>query len=167
MAQRKKTAKRKAAPRKKRPRVAARGATALERIESELPATLKEYGKRLRRALTRLEVDIERGEKRARRTATRLLREASHQLGALEARGEREWKRRTTQARREAVRLLRKVEKAIEPPNRKARTRKTGIGRKKPAAAKTAQPTRPKSSAAAPPRDVESPRPVASPSSLL
>lgn len=106
----------------------------LERLEDGLPQTLKDYSRRLRRGLGRLERDLVQRELSARRKAARLLREASHQLGQLEARGEREFRRRATRARREADRLLHRVERAIDPspPPRKktAATRKKKVSRK-------------------------------------
>jgi hypothetical protein len=87
----------------------------VERIEEELPPELRQYAKRMRHGLSRLEKQIASAQADAHRRFAHLLREASHQLGRVEALGEREWRKRTTQARRDAVKLLRRLEKAIEP----------------------------------------------------
>ncbi|MBW2444785.1 MAG: hypothetical protein JRG83_02545 [Deltaproteobacteria bacterium] len=93
----------------------------LARLEDDFPKTLKAYSQRFRKGLTRLERDLVKQELSARRKAARLLREASHQLGRLEARGEREFKRRATRARKDADRVLTRLERAIDPtpPRRK------------------------------------------------
>jgi hypothetical protein len=102
-----------------------RGSEALRRIEPELPANLREYSRQVRRGLVKLERQIETAQRDARRRWARLLREVSHQLGRLEAEGEKRWKRQTYPARREAVRLLKRLQRAIEPPRpRPARKRK-------------------------------------------
>ncbi len=93
----------------------------LARFEDGLPSNLKAYARRFRQGLARLERDLVKQEISARRKAARLLREASHQLGQIEARGERAFKRRATKARKDADRVLSKLEKAINPssPRRK------------------------------------------------
>jgi hypothetical protein len=115
-----------------------RGAEALDRLEAELPPNLKELSRRVRRDLTRLERQIETARSDARRRWARVLRDASHELGRLEAIGEKRFRKLTTQARRDAVKVLRRLEKAIEPPKKKRVARKT---RKKKAPAKTASGT--------------------------
>jgi hypothetical protein len=112
---------------KKTPRKAAR---ALRQLEADLPPTLREFSQRVRRGLVRLEKIIERERQGARRRAARLLREASHRLGELEARGEREWRTQSRRARTAAVRLLRQLERAIEPRPAAGRKKKAA-GRKK------------------------------------
>jgi hypothetical protein len=100
---------------------------ALEQMQSELPATLAQYSKRVRLGLTRLERTVEKAEVRYRRQAARLLRDASLRLGRFEAEGERRWKRLTTQARRDALQLLRRMERMLEAqtPKRRAVARRT------------------------------------------
>jgi hypothetical protein len=49
---------------------------------------------------------------------TRLLREASHLLGQLEAEGETRWKRLTSRARADALRVLRRLERELAKPAR-------------------------------------------------
>lgn len=115
------------------------GARALERVEAELPPNLKQYSRRVRRDLGRLERRIEDSTRDTRRRLARVLRDVSHQLGRIEAEGEKRWRTLTTRARRDAVQLLRRLEKAIAPPpgrsrrkrasSRKTRSRKTGATR--------------------------------------
>ena len=113
--------------------------TAFERFEAELPPDLRGYSRRVRRGLSRLEREIEHAQRDARRRWTKLLREASHQLGSIEAAGERSWRKRTLKARREAVKLLHRLEKAIEPPKKKA-PRKKKTAKKSPRAKAAARP---------------------------
>lgn len=123
------TARKKKTTRKKKAmRRLPRGSEALKRIEPELPPNLRDYSRRVRSGLVRLERQIETAQRDATRRWTRLLRDVSHQLGRLEAEGERRWKAQTYPARREAAKLLRRLEKAVEPP--KART-STSKSRKK------------------------------------
>jgi hypothetical protein len=96
----------------------------MDRIESELPPTLAQFSRDVRSRLGRLEKEIVAAEARTRRNLTRLLRDASHQLGRIEAQGQRRWRKLTTQARRDAVRTLRRLEKAVAPPKRKAGRKK-------------------------------------------
>jgi hypothetical protein len=99
--------------------------SAIRRFEEEvLPADLRAYSRRVRRGLSRVEREIEKSQRDARRRWTRLLRDVSHQLGRIEAQGEKRWNQRTTQARRDAVKLLKKLERAIEPPKKRPATRK-------------------------------------------
>jgi len=106
-----------ATPKARRRIAALRGKakSTVQRIEEELPPELRPYAKRMRQGLARLEKQLVSAQEGARRRWTHLLREASHQLGRVEALGEREWRKRSTQARRDAVKLLRRLEKAIEP----------------------------------------------------
>src|SRR5262245_31664689 len=62
-------------------------------IELELPTTLREFAKELRKRLDRLERDAARAQLEARRRAAKLLREASQQLGRLEVGGEAAWRK--------------------------------------------------------------------------
>jgi hypothetical protein len=87
----------------------------VQRLEGELPPELGQYVKRMRKDLARLEKQLVSAQEGARKRWAALLREASHQLGRVEALGEREWRKRTTRVRRDAVKLLRRLEKAIEP----------------------------------------------------
>jgi hypothetical protein len=121
------TAKKSAVRRKSGARDRAR--TAFARFEAELPPNLRDFSKRVQRGLSRLEKQIENAQRDARRRWTRLLRDVSHQLGRVESEGERRWRAQSLQARREAVRLLRRLEKAIEPP----KAAKASPSRKRPA----------------------------------
>lgn len=128
---RKTTARKKA----KAPRIP-RGSDALKKLEPELPANLQEFSRQVRRELVKLERQIETAQRDARRRWTRLLREVSHQLGRVEAEGEKQWKKQTYPARREAVKLLKRLEKAIEPPRKRPTRRKKAAARKKVAPAR-------------------------------
>jgi hypothetical protein len=96
-----------------------------DRIEDELPAELRDFTRRIRRDLTALERQIDSARNDTRRGLTRLLRDVSHELGRLEAKGEREWRRLSYQARRDVVKVLRRLERAIEPPKPKRKAEKT------------------------------------------
>jgi hypothetical protein len=100
--------------------------TLIARIESELPKALGDYVSRVERELNKLERHIERAGSSARKRATRLLRDASKQLGAVEARGEAAWQRLTAPYRKDAVALLERLENAIGPtkPARKPARRR-------------------------------------------
>ena len=120
-------AARKKATRKK----ATRGKTgglgaALGRLD--LPPTLREYAKQVQGRLDGLEQEISRASTDVRRRAARLLREASHQLGRLEVKGEAGWRRLTSPYRRQLVDLLKRLEKALAPG--KTRSRRPSATRK-------------------------------------
>lgn len=123
MAARKKTTRKK---------TARRVAFSIDQLEQELPQNLRDYVRGVRRGLTALEKQILEARRDRRQRWTRVLREASHELGKLEERGERAWKERATQVRRDAVALLRRLEKAIEPKtgSRKKATRKKASRKK-------------------------------------
>ena len=125
MAQRKKTTTRKKTTRKK----ARRKSSALARLEEEMPRTLKELSREARRNLTRLERDLEKAGAQTRRRLARLIRDGSHRLGQLEARGEREWRKLGRKARLEAVSVLKRMEKAVapKPARKKTRRKKTPV----------------------------------------
>ena len=129
MAARKKTTRKKAS---KRPSAS----RAIARIEPDLPENLRDYARQVRKRLTQVEREIDRAEAQARRRFTRLLRNASHELGQMEAHGQAVWRKRTDPYRRQAVNLLKKLEKAVAPkPARKKASRKTTTRRKTPARA--------------------------------
>lgn len=90
----------------------------LARLEDELPDSLAEFSRRVRRELTSLERKIEKAAAPKRRRIARALRDAAHTLGRYEAEGEKRWRRLTDQARREAVMALRKLERAVAPQGR-------------------------------------------------
>jgi hypothetical protein len=118
---RKKTARKRAAAKKRTP--------ALIQLEAELPPTLRDFSRRVRRGLARLEKRIEKDRADARRRGMRMLREASHRLGHFEAQGEREWRRQSLRARRATVQLLRRLERAVEPTPKKKSRKKTTAGK--------------------------------------
>jgi hypothetical protein len=120
MAARKKTTRKKASRRAARPTGLGGLGAALGRLE--LPPTLRDYAKQVRSRLDGLERQITRTSVDVRRRGARLLREASHQLGRLEAEGEAGWRRLATPYRRQLADLLRRLEKALAPPKTRART---------------------------------------------
>jgi hypothetical protein len=123
--------RKKAAPKRKTATPAKAPKPVLAQLEADLPPTLRDFSRRVRRGLVRLEKRIEKDGRDARRQGVRMLREASHRLGHLEAQGEREWRRQTLRARRATVALLRRLERAVEPP-RKTKPRKTKPRKAKP-----------------------------------
>jgi hypothetical protein len=123
------TARKKAA----RKKTAGKGATrksALTRLEDKLPASLRDYAKRVNKQLNALERDVERAIPQARRRTARLIREASHKLGAIEARGEKAWRGRADHMTRDAQKLLRRLEKAVAPAPRKRAAKKKGAAKR-------------------------------------
>lgn len=101
---------------KKRASKRRRTPSAFERIEGQLPPTLREYAGDLRKRLDRLERDLAKARLEARKRAARLLREASHQLGRLEVGGEAAWRKLGAAYQRDLVALLKRIEKALAPP---------------------------------------------------
>jgi hypothetical protein len=102
--------------------------SALSRIE--LPPTLQAYQKQVQKRLGVLEKEIERAQLEARKQAARLLRNASRELGRIEAGGEQGWRKLAADAQKQALRLLSQLEKAIAPST----TRKVAARTKKAAA---------------------------------
>ena len=86
--------------------------SAIELIGDELPKSLKAFGRQLRRDLAAIENQIEVAGKYTRRSLSRVVRDASHQLGSLEARGEREWRSLSRNAKRDVDRVMKRVRKA-------------------------------------------------------
>ena len=132
MATRKAPARKKAAKKSARRKPARSTARAsLKRLEDELPPTLREFARGVRLRLTRLEREIHKAEVARRKRWTKLLRDASHQLGRFEAQGERQWKKLTLQARKEALSVLKRLERAVAPPKpkRKKAARKATLKR--------------------------------------
>ncbi len=106
----------------------------LARIESELPKNLRDLRKQVASQLTQLERDIEKAERQTRRRAVKLLREASQQLGRLEAKGEAGWRQLNLPYRKELVNLLKRLERAVAPKRvarKKAAARRTSAQRGK------------------------------------
>jgi hypothetical protein len=98
-----------------------RKASPFERLERQLPATLREFAADLRRRLDRLERDAAKAQIEVRRRAARLLREASTQLGRLEVGGEAAWRKLGATYQKDLVALLGRLEKAVTPATRKRR----------------------------------------------
>jgi len=99
---------RKRTPKKTMPRRKTAAQTA-----KTLPQAFADYVDQAHTLLDRIEREIVKAGTRTRREAARRLREASHELGRIEARGEREWRRLSKRARGEAVRLLENLRATI------------------------------------------------------
>jgi hypothetical protein len=106
----------------------------LDRVARQVPPTLQQYVRRVRVQLARLERDIERLSAPYRRGAARLLREASYQLGRLEARGEVGWRRLAAPVQRNAQRLLRRLERSVSPRGARPKKRKAATRTRRRAA---------------------------------
>jgi hypothetical protein len=98
---------------RRRPTAAARAGMAIARLEKRLPERLGDYVKQLREGLATLEKQVADAQANTRRQAASVLREATHQLGQLEERGEAAWRRLTGQYRKDAEQVLERVERAI------------------------------------------------------
>jgi hypothetical protein len=83
-------------------------------LGTELPKSLKALSRQLRRDLNAIEKQIETAQKETRRSLTRIVRDASHHLGTLEARGQREWRKMSARARSEVERTLKRVKRATQ-----------------------------------------------------
>ncbi len=112
-AARKKTTKKKAA-KKKSTRKKAASRRKMDLVGSELPKSLKAFARQFRRDLTAVEKQIETATKDARRSLARVVRDASHQLGVLEARGQREWRSLSKAAKRDVERIVKRLQKATK-----------------------------------------------------
>lgn len=123
-ATRKKASKKKSTRKKKAARKKGMVRSALARIEPDLPPTLRDYSKDVRKQLTKLEKDVASAQASASKRGTKLIREASEMLGRLEERGERQWRKLSAPYRRDAVKLLEQMQKAIAPPKKKKSRRK-------------------------------------------
>ena len=110
-AARKKSARKKSGRKKGGRRKKKTGGATL--MGAQLPKSLAAFGRQLRRDLNALEKELETAGRDTRRSMARVMRDASHQLGVLEARGEREWRKRTKQAQRDLDRLMKRVRKAV------------------------------------------------------
>jgi len=98
-------------------------------LELELPDSLRDFGRQVRRRVTQLEKEAARLREDASRRATRLVREASHRLGWLEAEGEAGWRELTDRSRRDLANLLRRLERAVDPgPRRSTSGSRRGSG---------------------------------------
>ncbi len=126
-ATRKKTAARTASP-------GARAKAALNRLQKELPPTLRDFSKNLRSNLSKLEKEIDKASSKYRRQAVRLLREGSHRLGSLEAQGEKGWRKLNTRARKELSSVVRRLQRAVEPAAARKKTARKKAARKAEAA---------------------------------
>ena len=119
---RKKATRKKAAPKKAVRKKAAKKTgrkkkgqiAASNLLGTELPKSLKALSRQLRRDLNAIEKQIETARKETRRSLTRVVRDASHHLGTLEARGQQEWRKMSSRARGEVERTLKRVKRATQ-----------------------------------------------------
>lgn len=130
MTARKKTAKKKTAKKKATKKKTTK--SALARMEDELPPNLRDYAKQVHKQMNALERDLERAIPQARRRIAKLIREASHNLGAAEERGEKAWRQRAAHITHDAQKLMRKLEKAVAPPPRSRSKKKKKAAAKRP-----------------------------------
>ena len=107
---RKKTTAKKAA--KKTGPKKTRRISAASLLGEQLPKSLKALSNQLRRDLNAIEKQIETAGKDTRRSLTRVVRDASHHLGVLEARGQQEWRKMSRRARNEVERTIKRVRAA-------------------------------------------------------
>ncbi len=108
----KKTTRKKAA--KKTTRKKAGRIAASDLLGAELPKSLKALSRQLRRDLNAIEKQIETARKETRRSLTRIVRDASHHLGTLEARGQKEWRKMSSRARNEVEHTIKRVRRAAQ-----------------------------------------------------
>ena len=108
----KKPASKKARTKKTAGKKATRRRAPTDLVGDELPKSLKALGRQLRRDLSSVEKQIEVCGADTRRSLTRIVRDASHQLGALEARGEREFRSLSRTAVKELELLMKRLRKA-------------------------------------------------------
>jgi hypothetical protein len=119
---RKKTARKKVAAKKTTRKKAAkktggkktRRIAASDLLGAELPESLKALSRQLRRDLNAIEKQIVTARKETRRSLTRVVRDASHHLGTLEARGQKEWRKMSARARSEVERTVKRVKRAVQ-----------------------------------------------------
>jgi hypothetical protein len=112
-----------------------RRASPLSRLQGQLPPTLREYANQIRKQLDRLERELTRAQMTARRSAARLLREASQQLGRLEVAGEAGWRKLGASYQKDLLALLKRLEKAVAPPSARKAVRRKAKGAAEKAAA--------------------------------
>jgi hypothetical protein len=108
----KKTTRKKAAKKTGRKKIGRIAASDL--LGAELPKSLKALSRQLRRDLNAIEKQIETAGVETRRSLTRVIRDASHHLGTLEARGQKEWRKMSARARSEVERTLKRVKRATQ-----------------------------------------------------
>ena len=108
----KKTTRKKAAKKTGQKKIGRIAASDL--LGAELPKSLTALSRQLRRDLNAIEKQIETAGKETRRSLTRVVRDASHHLGTLEARGQKEWRKMSTRARNEVERTLKRVKRATQ-----------------------------------------------------
>jgi hypothetical protein len=99
---------------KKTGRKKIRRIAASDLLGAELPKSLEALSRQLRRDLDAIEKQIETARKETRRSLMRVVRDASHHLGTLEARGQKEWRKMSARARSEVERTLKRVKRATQ-----------------------------------------------------
>lgn len=117
-ASRKKATKKKAVRKKTKKKAAkkkpARRKTTAKKLTGDLPKSLSAFAREFRRDLNAIEKEIESAGRDARRGLTRVVRDASHQLGVLETRGQKEWRSISKKARTEVERTVKRVKRAAK-----------------------------------------------------
>jgi hypothetical protein len=114
-ATKKKAAKKKVTKKKTAKKKPARSKSkAAQLTGSALPKSLSAFAREFRRDLNSIEKEIESASRDARRGLTRVMRDASHQLGVLEARGQKEWRAVSKKAQAEIQRTVTKVKRAAK-----------------------------------------------------
>jgi len=108
-------------------RASALRARLASRLERELPTRVSEYVNEVQALLDRLEREFQRASERTRAQASRLLRQASRQLGSIEERGQSNWARLVGRYRDEAARVLRALQTAIAPSTPAKRSRRRTV----------------------------------------
>ena len=110
----KKTSTKKKATKTTARRKKAKRSSAASLIGGDLPKSLSALTRQLTRDLTAVEKQIETAGKETRRSLTRIVRDASHQLGVLETRGQKAWSSASARARKEVQGTVRRVQRAIK-----------------------------------------------------
>jgi hypothetical protein len=110
---RKKSARKTGRKKAGRKKAARKKSAAQQLLGSQLPRSLKALTAQMRRDLGRIERQLQTAGRGTRASLARVLRDASHQLGILEARGQQEWNKRSARAQREVQKTLARMRRAL------------------------------------------------------
>ncbi len=83
-------------------------------LGERLPASVGALTRQLRADLNTIEKQIQSAGKDTRRGLTRVMRDASHQLGVLEARGQKGWRTMSRKMRSDVERIVKWVQQAVK-----------------------------------------------------